>query len=105
MPFFISKLASDRCARAYAANLMPSRHEGEEDEEEDPQQGTLMIHDMSVAKVRKSLSYMRKEWSRHSCVLPFFPCVRLPDTDITISEFAFRFVMGHHHKRHQKVVS
>lgn len=64
---------------------------------------TSAITDMSVAEVRKALSHMRKEWGKHSCVMPFFPCQTLPHTeDLSISEFAFRFVMGHHHKRHQK---
>lgn len=63
---------------------------------------TSAITDMSVAEVRKSLAYMRKEWSKHSRVLPFFPCQELPNTSMVVSDFAFRFVMGHHHKRHQK---
>ena len=63
---------------------------------------TSAITDMSVAEVRKSLAYMRKEWSRHTHVLPFFPCQPLPNTNMVVSDFAFRFVMGHHHKRHQK---
>ena len=63
---------------------------------------TSAITDMSVAEVRKALSHMRREWQKHSCVRPFFPCHTLPTSEMTISEFAFRFVMGHHHKRHQK---
>ncbi len=63
---------------------------------------TSAITDMSVAEVRKALSHMRRQWSQHSCVHPFFPCACLPGADMTVSEFAFRFVMGHHHKRHQK---
>lgn len=76
--------------RPHLQNLMPG----------EPTAST--VNDMTVAEVRKSLSYMRREWLRHSCVLPFFPCQLLPQTDITVAEFAFRFVMGHHHKRHQK---
>lgn len=63
---------------------------------------TSAITDMSVAEVRKALAFMRKEWSKHSSVVPFFSCRPLPNTDLVISDFAFRFVMGHHHKRHQK---
>ncbi len=63
---------------------------------------TSAINDMSVAEVRKALSHMRKEWSKHSGVIPFHPCNELPGTQMSISDFAFRFVMGHHHKRHQK---
>jgi len=64
---------------------------------------TSAIQDMSVAEVRKSLAYMRKEWARHSRVMPFFPSQTLPNSSLMVSDFAFRFVMGHHHKRHQRV--
>ena len=79
----------------------------EEDGEEEAGGGedrvfTSAITDMSVAEVRKALSHMRRDWQKHSCVHPFFPCQTLPASTMTISEFAFRFVMGHHHKRHQK---
>ena len=62
---------------------------------------TSAISDMSVADVRKSLSNMRKEWTKHSAVNPFFP-TKLIRPDMTISEFAFKFIMGHHAKRHAK---
>ena len=62
---------------------------------------TSAINDMTVADVRKSLSTMRKEWASHSCVDPFFPSKKL--SDLTIAEFAFKFVMGHHAKRHAKL--
>lgn len=63
---------------------------------------TSAITNMSVAEVRKALAFMRKGWSKHSRVQPFFPCQALPNTNMVVSDFAFRFVMGHHHKRHQK---
>lgn len=63
---------------------------------------TSAITDMTVAEVRKSLAFLRREWAKHSRVLPFFPCQSLPNTNMVVSDFAFRFVMGHHHKRHQK---
>ena len=64
---------------------------------------TSAISHMSVAEVRKALSFMRKEWNKHSHVHPFYPCQILPESDdLSISEFSFRFVMGHHHKRHHK---
>lgn len=62
---------------------------------------TSAIDSMTVADVRKSLAFMRKEWLRHSCVNPFFPSKKLSE-NLTISEFAFKFVMGHHAKRHAK---
>lgn len=63
---------------------------------------TSAIQNMTVAEVRKSLAHMRKEWSNHSRVMPFFPSQMLPNSSLAISDFAFRFVMGHHHKRHQR---
>lgn len=66
-----------------------------------PDTRTTNIENMSVAEVRKALAYMRKEWSQHSVMHPFCPC-KILIKDISTSEFAFQFVMGHHHKRHQK---
>ena len=63
---------------------------------------TSAIDDMSVSEVRKALAFMRKEWSRHSCVYPFYTSQTLPESELEMAEFAFRFVMGHHHKRHHK---
>lgn len=59
------------------------------------------IDDMTVAEVRKSLALLRKEWSNHSAMHPICPSAPLIN-DMSMSEFCFRFVMGHHHKRHQK---
>ena len=67
----------------------------------DERKMTSAISDMSVADVRKALSNMRKEWQKHNSVQPFFPSKALTN-DLTISEFAFKFVMGHHAKRHAK---
>lgn len=60
------------------------------------------VEDMTVADVRKALSHMRREWQKHSAICPFFPSHALPNSDMSVSEFAFRFVMGHHYKRHTK---
>tara|TARA_B100001741_G_scaffold146705_1_gene121051 strand:- start:1164 stop:1418 length:255 start_codon:yes stop_codon:yes gene_type:complete len=62
---------------------------------------TSAIHEMSVADVRKALSLMRKEWLKHSNVKPFFPSYIITD-ELTVSEFSFKFVLGHHAKRHAK---
>lgn len=69
--------------------------------DEDDKKMTSAIQNMTVADVRKSLAHMRKEWTKHSCVNPFFPSLHLSN-DLTISEFSFKFVMGHHAKRHSK---
>lgn len=81
---------------------MENTQDEEKELEQDAQHVTSAITDMSVADVRKSLSFVRKEWQRHSSVMPFFTSQLLPSTQFTISEFTFLFVMGHHHKRHQK---
>ena len=62
---------------------------------------TSAISNMSVADVRKALANMRKDWAKHSCVQPFFTSAKLTE-ELSVSEFAFKFVMGHHHKRHSK---
>jgi hypothetical protein len=62
---------------------------------------TSAIENMSVAQVRKALSQMRKDWSSHSSIQPFYPSTVLVD-DMSVSCFAFKFVMGHHSKRHTK---
>jgi hypothetical protein len=67
----------------------------------DDRKMTSAINNMSVADVRKALSNMRREWSKHSCVQPFYPSKMLTE-DMTIAEFSFKFVMGHHAKRHAK---
>tara|TARA_B100000945_G_C20397353_1_gene605516 strand:+ start:1672 stop:1941 length:270 start_codon:yes stop_codon:yes gene_type:complete len=77
----------------------------DEDEEYDDKyedrRMTSAIPDMTVADVRKALASMRRDWAKHSCVQPFFPSQTLTN-ELTVSEFAFLFVMGHHAKRHAK---
>lgn len=68
---------------------------------DDEKRMTSAIDNMTVADVRKALSLLRKEWSNHTCVQPFFPSQKLTE-HLSISEFAFKFVMGHHAKRHAK---
>lgn len=66
-------------------------------------QSTSAIDDMSVAEVRKALSHMRREWANHSNIKPFLPANKIAtasSTEMTMSEFSFRFIMGHHSKRH-----
>ena len=61
---------------------------------------TSAITNMSVAEVRRALSQLRKSWRQHSVVQPFCPSNVLID-DMTIADFALRFLMGHHSKRHR----
>lgn len=62
---------------------------------------TSVIADMKVPEVRRSLALIRSKWSAHS---PHNP-LRLTDAicpGVTVAEFAFRFVLSHHEKRHKK---
>ena len=56
---------------------------------------------MSVPQVRRALAIIRARWCEHTPVT----MMRLSDElvgDCTIGEFAFNFVLGHHHKRHKR---
>ena len=59
------------------------------------------IDEMSVAEIRKSLAAIRRDWSRHSPIHPVYTCTVLAH-NMSMAEFCFRFVMGHHAKRHHK---
>ena len=54
---------------------------------------------MHVTEIRRSLQFIRKEWSRHSILVPFNPSATVPDIDISTSQFAFEFMASHHRKR------
>ena len=58
------------------------------------------IHGMSVAEVRRGLDSMRKKWKSRETT-PFYICDTIFN-DMTMQEFGYKFVMGHHHKRHNK---
>lgn len=55
---------------------------------------------MSVAEVRRGLDEMRKKW-KYKKASSFFICDMLCN-NMTLQEFGYQFVMGHHHKRHNK---
>lgn len=59
---------------------------------------TSAVPNMTVAEVRKCLSSMRKEWTDHSCLHPFSISTDLAN-NLTVGEFSFQFVLGHHSKR------
>ena len=61
----------------------------------------LDVQQMNIADVRKSLSEMRREWAKHSDVRPFLPSFQLAN-GMLMSDFALRFIMGHHAKRQQR---
>jgi hypothetical protein len=63
---------------------------------------TSAIPGLSVAKVRRALFRMRKAWAVATPNNPIFLCDVLIQPDMTIGQFATRFVYGHHMKRHQK---
>jgi hypothetical protein len=62
---------------------------------------TSAIQGMSVAEVRRGLDVMRRMWRERTPAEPFFLCDPLFN-DMQVQEFTFRFVMGHHYKRHNK---
>lgn len=57
--------------------------------------------ELNVADVRRILSHIRKNWTSHEPMHPFFPSSELGN-GMTISEFSFYFIFNHHEKRHQK---
>ena len=62
---------------------------------------TSAIPGLSVAQVRKMLELIRKRWQSSSETESFFISEQLPN-NMTIQEFAFKFVLGHHLKRFNK---
>lgn len=54
-----------------------------------------------VTDVRRSLYNIRKAWSMATTEAPFFISDDLVG-DMSVSRFAFKFVLGHHVKRPQK---
>lgn len=62
---------------------------------------TSAINGMSVSEVRKCLDTMRKQWRDKSNTSPFFICDKFSN-GTSMDDFAFKFVMGHHFKRHNK---
>lgn len=67
-------------------------------------QTTSAIGEMTVPEVRKCLAHMRRKWAGHSCIQPFMPSgpIVVDSMKISMSEFSFRFIMGHHSKRHTR---
>lgn len=60
---------------------------------------TSAIQGMTMTEVRRDLNLLRKKWSNRSKNEPFLMSFPL-DNNLTIEEFAYKFVMGHHLKRH-----
>lgn len=59
------------------------------------------VNHLNVSEVRKTLSLLRKEWENHTPVTPIMIAKPIV-SKMCMSEFCFRFVMGHHEKRHKK---
>lgn len=59
---------------------------------------------MSIAQVRRALAHLRRAWDEHAPENPIFPSDALPN-QMSIERFAFRFVLSHHERRHQKSCS
>jgi len=62
---------------------------------------TSAIEGQSVAAVRKTLNEMRKIWSLHSDNDPVY-LTQVLGNGMTVEEFCFKFVLGHHSKRASK---
>lgn len=62
---------------------------------------TSAIEGLTVSRVRRGLDIMRKLWRERSTERPFFICRNVID-NYSMQQFAFKFVMGHHYKRHSK---
>lgn len=65
---------------------------------------TSAIPDMSVGEVRRNLDIVRKRWNDASDTRPFFLTDTLSDggNSMTLEQFALKFVIGHHFKRHNQ---
>ncbi len=61
---------------------------------------TSAIAGMSVADVRKNLSIMRSRWDSNTPEQPFNSAAML--LAVSAGGFAYKFVIGHHIKRHAK---
>ena len=66
---------------------------------------TSAVSDITVAEVRKSLALIRKRWdSVHTDPKspPMYPSDDIGVRDMSIEDFALRFVVGHHSRRSAK---
>ena len=69
---------------------------------------TSAIPGLSVAEVRKCLGKLRINWTYHSQETPMDISSTVWESEnahrppISMSDFAYRFVIGHHRKRHLK---
>lgn len=62
---------------------------------------TSAIPDMTVPNIRRGLAQGREAWRTSSPAAPLFICMPLIE-GMTMEEFAMRFVLGQHLKRHAK---
>jgi len=63
------------------------------------------VNDITVAEVRKSLAHIRKMWDssqNDSLVAPMYLSDAIGVRDMSIEDFALKFVAGHHNRRSNK---
>jgi hypothetical protein len=65
------------------------------------QEKKASFESIEVADVRRSLAFVRKCWEEQTPHKPMFTCTHIP-IGLSTAEFCFKFVMGHHTKRHVK---
>ena len=59
------------------------------------------IPNISVASVRKALAVMRELWDKNEPNNPIYLCSKVHE-DMSLEEFSFKFILGHHVKRTSK---
>jgi hypothetical protein len=66
---------------------------------------TSTIHDVSVAEVRKCLALIRRRWDQRHIdpkAPPMYNCDPVGVQDLSVEDFALKFVVGHHARRTNK---
>jgi hypothetical protein len=70
-----------------------------------PNGATSAIPGMSVGEMRQHLHQLRTQWKQRTGANPFLITTKLESTssrNLTMEEFAVKFVLGHHLKRYRK---
>jgi hypothetical protein len=67
---------------------------------------SVAIPGMTMTEIRQAMCHLRSRWDQHCEETPICPTEVLfaeqESLTMTMEEFAYRFVLGHHKKRHAK---